>query len=89
MTNGHYCNFCEQPRPFESGKANHVVHLLLSIFTNGLWLLVWFLCAFSAASRHRCMFCGEECAKPVSYLWFIVPIVVIMWAAGWIYLMSG
>jgi len=39
---------------------NHVLHLLLTLFTAGLWLVVWILIALSAsgAGEAKCGKCG-------------------------------
>lgn len=34
-------------------KTNHVLHLLLSVLTAGLWLPVWFLVAFKNSASNR------------------------------------
>ena len=33
-------------------KTNHILHLLLSIFTFGVWLLIWILVAISNSSEN-------------------------------------
>ena len=40
-------------------KPNHVLHLLLSVFTIGIWLPVWALVGFSR-ERPRCAVCGRK-----------------------------
>jgi len=32
-------------------KVNHILHLLLSIFTAGIWIIVWILISISVASE--------------------------------------
>ncbi len=40
---------------------NHVLHLLLSVITLGVWVVVWFLAAVVAGSRaYRCPHCGAR-----------------------------
>jgi len=34
-------------------KPNHVLHLLLSVITLGLWVPVWFLISFMSAIRRK------------------------------------
>ena len=36
-----YCKDCEKSVKAERRGVNHVLHLILSICTGGLWLLVW------------------------------------------------
>lgn len=34
-----------------STKVNHILHLILSIVTAGIWIVIWFLVAISASSE--------------------------------------
>jgi len=38
---GGYCPRCTEPVMVRRRSANHVLHLLLTLCTMGLWLLVW------------------------------------------------
>ncbi len=40
--------------------AIHVVHALISLFSCGLWLLVWLFHAMSASGPWRCTSCGAD-----------------------------
>lgn len=43
----------------ERPKPNHILHLILSILTAGLWLIVWFLVAVEKGNRPwQCPICG-------------------------------
>jgi len=33
-------------------KTSHVLHLLLSVLTGGLWLVIWLLCGIANASQN-------------------------------------
>ena len=33
-------------------KANHILHFLISVFTAGLWIPVWFLIALHGGEKH-------------------------------------
>ena len=41
-------------------KINHVLQLLLSIVTAGLWLIVWALLAFFHDKKTQCTVCGHN-----------------------------
>ena len=41
-------------------SANHVVHLIISLLTAGLWLPIWLLCSISIGGW-RCIECGKKC----------------------------
>lgn len=34
-------------------KPNHVLHLLLSVLTAGLWIIVWICCAVAVGGRNN------------------------------------
>ena len=42
--------------------ANHVLHLLLTVFTAGLWLIVWVLTAIRIGGW-RCANCGRRATR--------------------------
>jgi len=55
------CKTCGQQRPFTKEKVNHVLHLILSVCTVGLWAgIVWLpLMILNMFKSWRCTFCGE------------------------------
>jgi hypothetical protein len=56
-----WCMSCSQFVRGEKKAVNHILHLILSIFTSGLWLFVWLLVVLSAGAKsHLCPTCGEE-----------------------------
>ncbi len=54
-----YCKYCGQQRKFERPGTNHILHLILSILTVGLWIPVWILSAIKIGGW-RCSFCGKR-----------------------------
>jgi hypothetical protein len=55
-----YCPHC-QTRNLAIGRTpNHVLHLLLSICTAGLWLIVWLLVCAGMIGGYRCARCGTS-----------------------------
>ncbi len=56
-----FCNNCREKTLHIKKTPNHILHLLLSIFTAGLWLIVWFLIVVSSAGASwRCSKCGTS-----------------------------
>lgn len=49
------CRFNTAMRP----GANHLMHLVLSVLTGGLWLPVWLLCAIRFGGW-TCVQCGRK-----------------------------
>jgi hypothetical protein len=56
ITSG-WCYRCERRTALERRGINHVLHLLLSIVTAGIWVIVWILCGL-AREPWRCRICG-------------------------------
>ena len=55
-----WCRDCWQYRPHEKQRANHVLHLILSVCTLGAWIVVWFLvAALQGLKPYRCRECGK------------------------------
>lgn len=44
---------------YEQGTS-HVLHLLLSVITVGVWLPIWALVAIDNHGRGQCSVCGEK-----------------------------
>ena len=54
-----YCNFCGKQVLARSPRPNHILHLLLTIITGGLWCLVWLHYSVKNKEWH-CSFCGRH-----------------------------
>jgi hypothetical protein len=55
--------FCEDDVAMvlaERQTPNHVLHLLLSIVTAGLWIPVWLLVLLFGYSSYKCPHCGAR-----------------------------
>ena len=60
-TKTRYCRICAQKRPFDKEGPNHVLHLLLSVVTLGMWLSVWILViGLNMWGLYRCRSCGSR-----------------------------
>ena len=54
-----FCIHCQEKTLHIKKTPNHVLHLLLTILTAGLWLIVWILVGMSSASeKWQCSKCG-------------------------------
>ena len=53
------CCACGVPRMHMQQKPNHVLHLLFTVFTVGIWIPVWVLVGLFQATP-QCMTCGEK-----------------------------
>lgn len=54
-----HCKNCRKQTMHLQPSTAHVLHLLLSIVTFGVWILVWFLVAVSNGSQLICSQCGR------------------------------
>jgi len=55
----HYCRGCKAMKMHVQPATSHVLHLLLSLFTFGIWIVIWILAAVSNASQKTCSVCGK------------------------------
>ena len=53
-----YCRVCDRDVVVNVERSNHVLHLLLTCITFGLWFPVWFFRSFT--KRNRCSQCGGK-----------------------------
>jgi hypothetical protein len=61
-----YCPVCRQQRLVERATANNLFHLVLTVLTGGLWLIVWLLQGTSReTATWRCTVCGTAVATGV------------------------
>jgi hypothetical protein len=51
------CYKCQKSTLHIQEKANHILHLLISVVTAGLWLIVWLL--FIRSGDPKCSICGS------------------------------
>lgn len=56
---GGYCNNCKADRVVFRPGTSHILHLLLTLVTMGLWLIVWFGSAVKFGGW-RCSVCGSK-----------------------------
>jgi hypothetical protein len=56
-----WCHVCQQQRMMTKPKINHVLHLILTLVTFGLWGLVWLTLGIISANKgFRCAQCGTK-----------------------------
>lgn len=54
-----YCSYCEKDVLIRTQTPNHILHLILSIVTSGIWLIVWVILSLRAKEWH-CSKCGKR-----------------------------
>lgn len=61
ITKQKICKSCGQPRPFDKNGLNNTLHLVLTIFTGGVWLAMWLLLyLYNSFKSGRCRVCGVK-----------------------------
>lgn len=64
-----FCYVCDQQRLFQKPRINHVLHLILTLVTVGLWGIVWIILGISNSAKPlRCTACGSAMGqRPAVY----------------------
>jgi len=55
-----YCKNCKKSTVQIKQRPNHILHLLLSLVTFGIWVIVWFFIALSTSDTPQCTVCDNE-----------------------------
>lgn len=76
-----HCASCGRARPHLQPTTSHLLHLVLSLFTLGLWVVIWVLAALST-NKATCTVCATEHAPSkiqVVGLSIIALLVIFIW----------
>jgi len=56
-----YCKECKAKTPHLISATNHILHLLLTVFTAGIWAIIWIIVALVNAERATyCTVCADR-----------------------------
>ena len=53
-----YCLYCQKQVLVNRPGTNHLLHLILTLVTGGLWLIIWILCSIKIGGW-KCCRCGS------------------------------
>lgn len=53
------CKKCDRSTMHVQPSTSHLLHLILSVITFGLWIPIWLLLAASHGSQAQCSECGK------------------------------
>lgn len=53
-----FCFACDLRQRLERKSVNHILHLILSVITAGIWLIVWLLVSLGRG-KWSCSVCGS------------------------------
>lgn len=59
-----FCKFCNKQVMIRRKGTNHILHLILSIITCGLWIIVWILVSIKIGGW-RCTQCGTAASRDI------------------------
>jgi hypothetical protein len=59
-----YCAACGTNTLFQRSTPHHLIHVLVTVFSCGLWLIPWMIFAWVHDSAYRCQTCGGEPGTP-------------------------
>lgn len=59
-TKGAFCPHCQKQVMAQGTKPNHILHVILSLVTLGLWLPVWLVITLAKSGGYRCTQCGTR-----------------------------
>jgi len=82
-----FCSTCRRQTASIRPRANHILHLILSLLSCGWWVPVWLLCALLPGAA-RCTVCGQtsRTTRLISGLIRLTAVVVLGLAAYTAYL---
>ncbi len=55
-----YCKACKSKTMHVQPSTSHILHLLLSIITSGIWIVIWIIIAMNNSSKAQCTQCGKD-----------------------------
>jgi hypothetical protein len=70
-----YCADCQKQtlHIYTEQRCNHLFHLLLSLFTGGLWIMVWVFAAIPQSTEPACTLCGSTDTRKPKYHFNWIP----------------
>ena len=54
-----FCKQCDKQVLTRRRTANHILHLLLTLVSGFMWLIIWAICAAKQKGMARCTQCGR------------------------------
>ncbi len=78
-----FCQECSSYTLVKRRGVSHVLHLLLSLFTIGLWVFVWIALALLNVGGWRCQTCGSDKIKDTGEMlsvrgWLIIFVTALI-----------
>lgn len=76
-----HCAACGRPTLHQRNAPSHILHAIITLFTFGLWVVVWILACFRGP--WRCQVCGSALGSkgPAKSPWGILLLLLVLFAA--------
>ncbi|MCF8721233.1 hypothetical protein J2S31_002131 [Nitrospina gracilis Nb-211] len=55
-----HCKLCDKKTLHVGPSTSHVLHLLLTLLTMGVWVFMWILVAANNTTKTQCTVCGRN-----------------------------
>lgn len=59
-TTGKFCSACQANVMAQKNTPNHILHIIISLITLGLWVPIWLLISLFSVGQWRCTRCGHH-----------------------------
>ncbi|CAM3306981.1 hypothetical protein [Halomonas lysinitropha] len=79
-----FCRECNKYTLVKRRGVNHILHLLLSIFTLSLWVVVWVFLTLFHVGGWRCQACGSDQIKDTGEMLSLRGWIIIVFMAGFV-----
>ncbi len=56
---GRYCKSCKRKTIHVAPNTSHILHLLLSVISAGIWVPVWLIIFLNNKTKSKCTVCGR------------------------------
>lgn len=76
-----FCRYCKKRTLHQRPGTSHVLHLLLSLLTAGLWIIVWIGCAIKIGGW-RCSHCGTKGGNLIAVIFLGLLALVVFLGIG-------
>ena len=78
-----HCKRCQKATLHIGRGTSHLLHLVLSVMTLGVWMLVWILMTFLNSADSQCTECGRNRRAPLATLAVIGLLMAVVLPNVW------
>lgn len=78
-----HCKRCQKATLHISRGTSHLLHLVLSVMTLGVWMLVWILTTLLHSAESQCTECGRNRGSPLATLAMVALLMAVVLPNVW------